>query len=95
MTYAKSQGMFVAEPRCICVFDIWLNSLPTLVNISKTFSCISDLRHHSHNISPNSTVVDLCYSQPPGNLYSEIRKGIERGSMVSFGTENVTCRVGN
>lgn len=42
-------------------------------------------------IAPRSTSAN----QSPGNIYSEIRKGIEWGSMDSFGTENVTCRVGN
>lgn len=30
MTYAKSHSMFAAEAGCMCVFNIRLNSLPTL-----------------------------------------------------------------
>lgn len=83
VTYARSQSVFVIEPRCMCIFNFQLSVLNSpfwdvqrFLKASAAF-WISNMDLHS--ISPNIIEVNVCESESPGNIYSEIRKGIERG----------------
>lgn len=98
VTYSRSQSIW-RQSQLVYAFptssSVSFSLLSLGIRVFPEHSAAFWIPNTSCTIFPQIAPRSMSANQSSGNIYSEIRKGIEWGSMDSFGTENITCRVGN